>query len=37
MGDTMSRADFRRTAITVALILVAAAMGAAVLSYYLIN
>jgi hypothetical protein len=33
----MSRAQFRRTAITVALILVAASAAAAVMSFYLVR
>jgi hypothetical protein len=37
MGEIMSRAEFRRTAITVALILVAAALGAAAMSAFLVR
>jgi len=37
MGDTMSRTEFRRTAITVVLLLVGAAAVAGFMSYYLVR
>jgi hypothetical protein len=37
MGDTMSRTEFRRTAITVVLLLVGVAAVAALMSYYLVH